>query len=96
MVTPPAFPSPFDDIGPEPRARAAALALQAELRLGRLTPDLSTETLYRPEGGKMFGVLVVALPDGSLDVLKAFSGQVDGRWELPGDRSRRGRPRGSR
>lgn len=78
------FPSPFDDLEPLAPAREAALALQAELRAGRLASDLSTESLYRAEGGKMFGVLVVERPDGAREVLRAFSGQLDGRWELPG------------
>jgi tRNA pseudouridine32 synthase/23S rRNA pseudouridine746 synthase len=78
------FPSPFDDIPPHPLARDAALALQAELRSGRVTPELSTDVLERPEGGKMFGVLVIVLADGRRDVLRAFSGQVDGHWNLPG------------
>jgi tRNA pseudouridine32 synthase/23S rRNA pseudouridine746 synthase len=78
------FPSPFDDIAPHPLARDAGLALQAELRAGRLTPELSTEVLHRPEGGKMFGVLVVEQADGRREVLRAFSGQVDGHWNLPG------------
>lgn len=32
----------------------------------------------------MFGVLVVRYADGRLGALKAFSGQLDGRWRVPG------------
>lgn len=40
--------------------------------------------LHAPGNGKMFGVLVVAAPDGALGYLRAFSGMIDGRWEMPG------------
>jgi tRNA pseudouridine32 synthase/23S rRNA pseudouridine746 synthase len=78
------FPSPFDESGPHVLARDAALELQRELRSGFVSPGVSTEVLRRPEGGKMFGVLVVRAPDGRLGWLKAFSGQMDGAWTLPG------------
>ncbi len=38
----------------------------------------------RETGGKMFGVLVVADPDGRLGYTCGFSGMLDGRWEQPG------------
>jgi tRNA pseudouridine32 synthase/23S rRNA pseudouridine746 synthase len=78
------LPSPFDDEGPHPIARRAALALQEELLKGELAPGVSTRVLDRPEGGKMLGVMVARAADGRLGVVKAFSGQVDGRWEVPG------------
>jgi len=53
------MPSPFDDTPPHPVATALALELQATLRAGEIAPGLSTALLHRPEGGKMFGVLVV-------------------------------------
>src|SRR5690606_15022915 len=58
--------------------------LEAILQSGMLAPGVSTEVLDRPEGGKMFGVLVVKTPDGRLGALRAFSGQLGGAWELPG------------
>ncbi len=76
--------SPFDELGPSPLARQAAEALAAQLRKGALAPGLSTQCLYGPDGGKMFGVLVVRAPDGALDTLRAFSGKLAGRWELEG------------
>lgn len=78
------FPSPFDDTGPHPLARAAAMALQEELRSGWIAPGISTDLLDRPEGGKMFGVLVVADGSGTLRVLRAFSGQLGAIRELAG------------
>lgn len=68
------FPSPFDELGPHPLARRAAELLLADLREGRV------ET--RGEG-KMFGVLVVRTEEG-VGFLRAFSGMLAGRWEVPG------------
>ncbi len=79
-----AFPSPFDELGPHRLARQAAELLQAELRAGLIAPALPTAILDGPEGGKMFGVLVVQEPDGRAGFLRSFSGMLDGRWELPG------------
>jgi tRNA pseudouridine32 synthase/23S rRNA pseudouridine746 synthase len=78
------FPSPFDELGPHPLARAAAMALQAELRTGSIAPGLSTRLLEGPDGGKMFGVLVVQSPDGEVGFLRAFSGMLAGRWDVEG------------
>lgn len=78
------LPSPFDDVGPPPIARAQALALQSRLAQGWVCEGVSTTGLYEPDGGKMFGVLVVRGPDERLGVLHAFSGQLAGRWLLPG------------
>lgn len=39
--------------------------------------------LYQPDGGKMFGVLVVRSPVGTA-YLMGFSGMLDGQWEVPG------------
>ncbi len=44
----------------------------------------STEYLYGSARGKMFGVMVAAALDGSLVVCRAFSGQYNGVWEVPG------------
>ncbi|HCF59932.1 MAG TPA: RNA pseudouridine synthase, partial [Myxococcales bacterium] len=67
-----------------PLARAAALALQAELRTGFIAPGLSTRLLEGRDGGKMFGVLVVQGPNGEVGFLRAFSGMLAGRWDVEG------------
>jgi tRNA pseudouridine32 synthase/23S rRNA pseudouridine746 synthase len=81
---PEAFPSPFDAIGPHALARRAAVALQAELRSGSIAPGFPTALLDGPDGGKMFGVLVVQESSGRIGYLKAFSGMLDGRWGAEG------------
>ncbi|WP_233612020.1 RluA family pseudouridine synthase [Corallococcus sp. AB045] len=81
---PGAFPSPFDAVGPHALARRAAEALQATLREGFIAPGLPSSILQGPDGGKMFGVLVVRQPDGTLGVLRAFSAMLAGRWDVPG------------
>lgn len=63
------FPSPFRT-EPAPLARRAAEELQARLGPAR--------------EGKMFGVLVVAHPDGTAGALHGFSGMLDGRWRVDG------------
>ena len=62
--------SPFAHDPPHPLARRAAAALVRDL------PPLAE--------GKMFGVLVVAAPDGRIGYLRAFSGMLDGTWHVPG------------
>jgi tRNA pseudouridine32 synthase/23S rRNA pseudouridine746 synthase len=79
-----AFPSPFDELGPHALARRAAEVMQAELRAGFIAPGIPSAMLEGPEGGKMFGVLVVQRPDGRIGFLRSFSGMLAGRWELPG------------
>ncbi|WP_167508742.1 RluA family pseudouridine synthase [Corallococcus sp. CA031C] len=81
---PTAFPSPFDALGPHALARRAAESLQATLREGVIAPGLSSRLLEGPDGGKMFGVLVVRQRDGSQGVLRAFSAMLAGRWDVPG------------
>lgn len=78
------FPSPFDALGPHALARRAAEVAQAELRAGLVAPGLPTALLEEPEGGKMFGVLVVQAQDGRVGFLRAFSGMLAGRWDVPG------------
>jgi tRNA pseudouridine32 synthase/23S rRNA pseudouridine746 synthase len=73
---PPVFASPFGHDPPHPLARRAADELIARVR-GRTSLDA-------PGGGKMFGVLVVASPDGRLGYLRGFSGMLDGEWQVPG------------
>lgn len=78
------FPSPFAPGLPVPIARRAAAALVAELRRGVLAGGVDLRGLDQPGGGKMFGVLVVAAPDGRVGYLRAFSGMLAGRWDLAG------------
>jgi tRNA pseudouridine32 synthase/23S rRNA pseudouridine746 synthase len=40
--------------------------------------------LHEPGNGKMFGVLVVVAPDSTVGYLRAFSGMVNGRWQIDG------------
>jgi len=71
---PEALPSPFDEGPPHPlAARAAALLVRA-----------LTESEPNPREGKMWGVLVARAPDGVVGWLRAFSGQLDGRWQAFG------------
>src|SRR5580698_7017313 len=65
------MPSPFAT-EPHPLARRAADELVA-----RLPAELRRE-------GKMFGVLVVRLPDRRIGYLRAFSGMVAGTWLIDG------------
>ena len=76
--------SPFAPGPPHPLARRAAEALQLRLRRGDLSSGLDLGALDEPGGGKMFGVLVVAAPDGRIGYLRGFSGMLDGRWQLDG------------
>ena len=80
---------------PQAPARAAMKSLQAQLEAGRLTSTVgakdergreigSTNKLFEPYGGKMFGVLVGECAEGQRVVLRAFSGQLDGAWDVPG------------
>lgn len=43
-------------------------------------PALSTDWLYGPARGKMFGVLECVDSDGKTTILRAFSGQYNGCW----------------
>lgn len=73
---PATFASPFAHGDPHPLARRAADELIARVR-GRASLDA-------PGGGKMFGVLVVAAPDGRIGYLRGFSGMLDGQWQIAG------------
>lgn len=79
-----ALPSPFDELVPHAVARRAAEILKIELAAGTLAPGLPATILERPDGGKMFGVLVARASDGSLGFLRAFSGTIDGRFDFAG------------
>jgi len=64
--------------------------LEAECRIDlhlpaeRENPRFSTRYLFGPARGKMFGVMVALAPDGRTVTLRAFSGQYNGVWEVPG------------
>jgi len=64
-------------------ARTPAIPAARDL-MARMDKELDTEYLYSEARGKMFGVLLCNAPDGSETILKAFSGQFDGQWELKG------------
>lgn len=75
-------------------SRQHALALLAELdQKGRIDfeaadkeadPLNSLDYLYGRARGQMFGVLEYKKDDGSLGVLRAFSGQYNGQWLVDG------------
>jgi len=73
-VIPTVMPSPFSD-SPHPLAEQAALILQQRLS------SLIDETITV---GKMFGVLVVRDMNGTIGFLSAFSGMMNGSWQMPG------------
>jgi len=64
--------------------------LKEEQRIDFLTPTedadpgLSTAGLFGNSRGKMFGIMVCRAADGSERLLRAFSGQYNGVWELAG------------
>ena len=60
------------------------LEQQRTLADGAAAPDLSTDALFVPGGGKMFGVLVCADDEGKEVALRAFSGQYNGLFSAPG------------
>ncbi len=70
--------SPFRQGAPLALARRAAEELQALLRRAQFVG------LDAAGGGKMFGVLVVAAPDGRVGYLRAFSGMLEGSWQVEG------------
>jgi hypothetical protein len=63
----------------------AALELRGSIGLETCAdPRLSLEYLFGPARGQMFGVLAYRDASGQAGVLKAFSGQYNGVWEVPG------------
>jgi tRNA pseudouridine32 synthase/23S rRNA pseudouridine746 synthase len=78
------FPSPFDEGEPSPLASLAAAQLREELRRGELLDEATRRSLAEHAGGKMFGVLVVRSSGGTLGYLRAFSGTLGGRFDVPG------------
>ncbi len=75
------MPSPFAHDAPVPLAARAADALRARLGRGDVP---GSAALDEPGGGKMFGVLVVAAPDGRVGFVCGFSGMLAGRWAHDG------------
>jgi tRNA pseudouridine32 synthase/23S rRNA pseudouridine746 synthase len=71
---PTVFPTPFAQGAPHPIARRAAEDLQAYLH-----EHLPDEAIRGPQGGKMFGVLVVRDHGGRLGALWAFAGTLLGQ-----------------
>jgi hypothetical protein len=47
-------------------------------------PALTTDWLFGPARGKMFGLLECRRPDGTPVILRAFSGQYNGYWLVDG------------
>ena len=73
------FPSPFVAT-PHPLAMRASEQLQQSLQ----TQTDWQHDFDKPDGGKMFGVLVVRDGNNQLGFLSAFSGMLAGQWLLPG------------
>ncbi|MFA6689867.1 MAG: RluA family pseudouridine synthase [Sphaerochaetaceae bacterium] len=79
---------PYTPLPIEP-ARRYCLRLREEMeRTGFLDDDgkrrFPSSPLFEPYGGRMFGMLVCTDDQGNERVLKAFSGQYLGAWEIPG------------
>jgi tRNA pseudouridine32 synthase/23S rRNA pseudouridine746 synthase len=74
------FPTPFDRKAVHPLARRAAMELMASLQ----AHHARAWRLDEPGNGKMFGVLVVAAPDGGIGYLRGFSGMIGGEWDIAG------------
>lgn len=74
---------------PTTKARHHCLQLQQDLDTHKCLDfagerAVSTDYLFGPAKGMMFGILVCTDSDGNEVVLKAFSGQYNGQWEVPG------------
>ncbi len=76
---PDALPDPFHEGAPHPLAARAAAELQRALAAA--DADAGADG---PGEGKMWGVLVASAPDGTVGWLRAFSGQLGGRWHASG------------
>jgi len=73
---------------PTERAKALCLDLQNKLdQYGCLDFEgegkLSTKNLFTPSQGRMFGVLLAKDEKDAKHIIKAFSGQYEGLWEIP-------------
>jgi tRNA pseudouridine32 synthase/23S rRNA pseudouridine746 synthase len=73
------MPSPFAHM-PHPLAKRACDILQRRLTTETHWP----QDFFSPNGGKMFGVLVVRDKNDQIGFLCAFSGMMNGQWLLPG------------
>ncbi len=74
---------------PTQKAQKAASLLQEALDFHKALDYegeklISTDYLFGPARGQMFGILVCEDKEGNEVVLKAFSGQYDGVWLIPG------------
>lgn len=78
---PAVVPSPFAVDPPHPLV-AQAVAETCAFLEGH--PELPLRLFQSSVGGKMFGVAVVVLPDGTVGYLRGFAGALDGRWALDG------------
>ncbi|MFC1524074.1 hypothetical protein ACFL6N_04710 [Thermodesulfobacteriota bacterium] len=58
--------------------------IDLEVLSSQAQPCFSTDVLFGPGRGQMFGVMVCRDLKGALHVLRAFSGQYDGAWEVAG------------
>ena len=58
--------------------------IDLDTEIGESNPRLNTASLFGEARGKMFGVMVCHAPDGSNRILRAFSGQYNGIWEVLG------------
>lgn len=77
---PATFPDPFDRRAVHPVAQQAAREVMAFLD----SPAARAWRLDAPDGGRMFGVLVVVAPSGEVGYLRAFSGTLAGSWLVDG------------
>ncbi len=64
-------------------SRDPALGAARDL-IARMDHELAADYLYGEARGKMFGVLVCRTLKGKTKILKAFSGQYNGQWEMEG------------
>ena len=64
-----------------PLAEAIAQGLMRQLGGASASPDRNLDQIHN---GKMYGILLVALPSGEYGVLKAFSGLLNGHGEVAG------------
>ena len=58
--------------------------LDLHLPRNQADPRFSTDYLFGPARGKMFGVMICRETGGSMVTLRAFSGQYNGVWDLQG------------
>lgn len=65
-------------------AMEAATSLFAQLQDNSLLPPFATEALFGEARGKMFGVMLTQNTTGEHQIIKAFSGQLNGEWLIPG------------